>query len=658
MMHAVMSKRFPIGILYLSSLFCFPGFGAASAPRVPVQAELVKAIDSDKIHSGDSILARVQIEWKDPSCNLRKGAILKGRVVSAEMRSKTTKTSDLAIVFESGECGGRDMKPLALTIAALMAPDPASSLYREQENQSLSDAVGLAVGGGASAGTGPNFPGAGGNLRSVTGAAATAYVEPTRYKPPKAILPGQVVGIGGLRLSVGSGAEGSSVFSTAARRIRLEAGSQFVLVPSPSGQTVTAKLSPASEALPPSPSDSTTYSATNTGVVDATSLDETEVCTPPECNVAIESSVSAPGLSQAIASISVKELGFVMRGDRDLAGFDYDSALAYLGPKQLLFTFDPHSLVPRPGAEASPQMRTVRAVLIDLQTMKVLQTIDWRVLDANQYLWPFGNEKVLVHVGRELRIYGSGLKVEQKFPLDGPLSYLRISPLGEYFAAGILRERHSRAIHAQLAEAEVREPEEDVELKVLTADLRTLATIARSSREVPPVISDEGEIRVPNIGKNRWRIVLNSWNGERRVLAQLTSTCRPEATTLQPNLLFLVGCDRQADGKWYRVLRSNGKLVLKGWSSSAELEQIANGVGTTFAIGVAKASKPLAPETLFRASDLVSESVGVYRVENGLRRVTVTISPPVPTKQTFVLSPGGDQLAVFNSDRIAFYSVP
>jgi hypothetical protein len=658
MMHQVMSKRFPAGLLSWSLVFCFPGFGATNAPRMPVQAELVKAIDLDKIHAGDSILAKVQIEWKDPSCNLRKGAILKGRVVSAAMRSKTIKTSDLAIVFESGECGGREMKPLALTIAALMAPDPASSLYREQENQSLSDAVGLAVGGGASAGTGPNFPGAGGNLRSVTGAAATVYVEPTRYKPPKAILPGQVVGIGGLKLSVGNGVEGSSVLSTSAHRIRLEAGSQFVLVPTPKAQTVTANSSPASAAPPPSTSETTANSATNKAVADATSLDETEICTPPECNVAITSSVSEPGLTQAAASISVKELGYVVGGDHDRAGFDYDSALAYLGPKKLLFTFDPHSLVPRPGAEASPRMRTVRAVLIDLQTMKVLQTTDWRVLDANQYLWPIGNEKVLVHVGRELRIYGSGLNVEQRFSLDGPLSYLRISPLGEYFAVGILKERHSRIIHAQLAEAEVREPEEDIELKVLTADLRTLVTVARSSRDVPPVLSDEGEIRIPSIGKDRWRIVQNSWNGERSVLAQVTSTCRPEATTLQPNLLFLVGCDRQSDGKWYRVLRSNGKLVLKGWSSSAELEQTASGVSSTFAIGVAKAAKPFAPESLFRTTDLVSESVGVYRVENGQRRVTVTISPPVPTLQTFVLSPGGDQLAVLNGDRIAFYGVP
>jgi hypothetical protein len=97
--------------------------------------------------------------------------------------------------------------------------------------------------------------------------------------------------------------------------------------------------------------------------------------------------------------------------------------------------------------------------------------------------------------------------------------------------------------------------------------------------------------------------------------------------------------------------------VLKGWSPSAELEQTANGTAATFAVGVAKASKPVQAETLFRATDLLSESIGVYGVENGQRKFLVSIESPVPTLQTFVLSPDGSQLAVLKGDQIAFYGV-
>jgi len=53
-----------------------------------------------------------------------------------------------------------------------------------------------------------------------------------------------------------------------------------------------------------------------------------------------------------------------------------------------------------------------------------------------------------------------------------------------------------------------------------------------------------------------------------------------------------------------------------------------------------------------------SENIGVYRVENGRREFAVSIASPIPTLQTFVLSPEGDQLAVLKEDQIAFYTVP
>ncbi len=657
-----MSKRFLNVAILTGSILChLYGFAASIGPdRVPIQAELVRAMEAGRIKAGETVFAKVDIAWKDSACNLRKGAILKGRVVSESARSKTSKTSDLALLFESGQCGGRDMKPLALTVAALIAPDPShgSSLYENQENQPLSEAVGQGIGGDGSAGAGSGFS-SGSGLRSVTAAAATAYVEPLHYKPPKAVLPGQVIGISDVKLSVGSGPEGSSVLSSSRRNVRLDEGSQFVLVPST--KTVVART-PAVPTTPAvSPSASTMVSSANqkpSPEVPPVDEDETEICKPPECSVAVSTSENQPGATQAAATVSVKELGYTLRGNREMEGFDHDAALAYLGPKQILFTFNPHLLVRRPDSEASPQLRTVRAVLIDLQTMKVLKALNWRVLDARQYLWPMGNERVLVHVGKELQMYGAGLKLDQRVSLNGPLAFLQISPSGNYFAVGTVQERHSRAVHEQLAEAEGRDPEEDVEVKVLSAEFHVLATVIRSSRDAPPVLSDEGEIRVPTIGKNRWRVVENKWDGQRRVVAQVTSSCKPQVTTLQPDLLFLVGCDRQSDGKWYRMLRSDGKPVLKGWSPSEEIEQTANGATGTFAVGVAKAAKPIAAESVFRATDLESENVGVYRVENGHREFVVSIASPVPTFQTFVLSPDGGQLAVLKDDQIALYTVP
>ena len=89
-----------------------------------------------------------------------------------------------------------------------------------------------------------------------------------------------------------------------------------------------------------------------------------------------------------------------------------------------------------------------------------------------------------------LRLYRAGLKLEQKLVLNGSLAFVRISPSSKYFAVGVLQERHSEAVHRELEEAEQREPEEDVEIKVLDSNFHVPATVVRSSRATVPVLSD------------------------------------------------------------------------------------------------------------------------------------------------------------------------
>jgi hypothetical protein len=125
-------------------------------------------------------------------------------------------------------------------------------------------------------------------------------------------------------------------------------------------------------------------------------------------------------------------------------------------------------------------------------------------------------------------------------------------------------------------------------------------------------------------------------------------------------LLFVVGCDRQTTGKWYRVIESDGKPVLKGWSPSAEIEHTVTGdaAGTGFAVGIAESTNTIPADSAFQASDLSGERIVVYRAENGERLFAVSISSPAPTVQPFALSPDGNSLAVLRGDQIAFYKVP
>ncbi len=626
----------------LSLLLLLQAYASAANPptaRTPIQAELVRAIEAGRVQVGDPVYAKVNLAWNNGACKLREGAILKGRIVAQTPRSKAAKSSSIALLFESGQCGGRDMKPLPLTVAALLAPDPVmgSGLFGDRENQPLNEAVGLSLNGG---------------MRSMQSAADTAILEPPRYKPPQTVMPGQVIGIGDMKIAVGGGPEGSSVLTAEKHNLRLESGSRLVLVPSvETAATTPTHAESAADAATPSansPSDSDVF-------------DESEVCVPPACSLAVGASQTETTSRAADFAMALKQLGFAASADQAMYDLDHALTISYLGSDRLLFTFNPHQLVPRTTADVTlPKLHLVRAALIDLPTMKVLRTVDWRVQDTRQYLWPIGTDRVLVHVGGELRLFDRDLKVGPRLPLNAPLAFVAVAASGSYLAVGIVHERHSQEIHRELRDAEDREPEEDVEVKVLDSNFHPLASVMRSSRDVPPVLSGDGEIRIPTIGKNRWRIVEYTWTGQRRVIAQVGSSCRPQAASVPPNLLFVTGCNRLGDGRWFRMLRPDGKLVLKGESDSTEKAHTASGTSGSnfFAVGVTELSKAMNDAAPFHTSDLKSLHIGVYRVENGKKVTGVTIPDPLPTVQTFALSPDSRHLAILQSDQISFYSFP
>jgi hypothetical protein len=235
----------------------------------------------------------------------------------------------------------------------------------------------------------------------------------------------------------------------------------------------------------------------------------------PDCNVALAISPLDEDTKGAQMTLPLKGLGYLPPANREISSFDYDASIAYLGPDQLLFAFNPHTLVPRSGAEArsSRKLRLVRGVLMDLHKNEIVKTVDWRVLDSGQCLWPVGLNRVFIHVGDELRVYGPKLQLRNQISLGGPLAFVKISPSSEYFAVGVIHERHTREMHRQIEEAELREPEEDVEIRLLDSQFKVLTTVMRSSRMAPPILMNEGEVHLPSIGRNRWRIVENSWAG-------------------------------------------------------------------------------------------------------------------------------------------------
>jgi hypothetical protein len=104
----------------------------------------------------------------------------------------------------------------------------------------------------------------------------------------------------------------------------------------------------------------------------------------------------------------------------------------------------------------------------------------------------------------------------------------------------------------------------------------------------------------------------------------------------------------------------DGKLLLKGQSTSTQLGHTATARegSDVFALAISEVAKPLNASSPFHSSDLKQLRVGVYRVDNGKKITAATVTNPLPTVQTFALSPDSRHLAILENEQIVLYPLP
>jgi hypothetical protein len=625
-------------------------------PITPVQAELIADLNARLLKVGSTVFARVTANWDHSDCSLRNGAILEGRVVSVVPHTKTTKVSELDIAFTRAQCGQPKLGEYGLMLAAIAAP-------QDSDYGIMSDNLPILTSGTA------NYGAISGVKQSQMGAMVMQLDSGIDAVPkvPRMKM-GEVSGIRGLKLGVGTGPENSTTLSITGHDVSLEKRTALLLVPA-RGTYPRVASAAARESSSPAPSASSTDTATanppsaSSGLPPApaeTPEDDIETCAPPECNVALPSADSIE-LGKTAATISIRQLGYAPRPQRILDSFENDDALAYLGRKELLVAFNPHILAPRHLLGKSGwTVRVIRAALVDTGTQRVTHTVDWELPDNGQYLWPLADGRVLVHVGSELRVYGEGLKVEKRIPLEGPLAFVRVTPDGSFMAVGVNHERYSPELHAALRESLGREPEEDVDIQVLNRGLETIAKSTARPRLMPPTLLNEGQARLlalPNMG---YSISMSTWDNHAATIARFSSSCTPEISSIAPDLLFLVSCDKRTQGREYRVVRSNGQLALRSASTLNECGDAAQGSANRqdFVVKTVHSSMPVPPGGYFSANNFSFEELGVYRAADGKRLLTVHAGSPTLSRDGYALSPDSSELAVLTRDQIAIYSVP
>jgi hypothetical protein len=612
----------------------------------PIQAELMADLHARLLKVGGTVYARVTVEWRSPTCLLRNGAVLEAHVVSVVPSIKPVKASEVGLAFTKAQCGDLKMGPFNLLLSAIAAPPEDSDLGI------LSQSLPVQAGSGIKGSTILN------SMRVSYDPALNLISPIYLFRLIPRMEMGDVYRIRGLKLSVGTGPENSSILTSKDHDVALEKHSLLLLVPA---QWTIARASGEPGAAQPEASEPAARIpavAAAAALPPRPPLNDIELCLPPQCNVALPSG-NASDVGHAAATISIRELGYAPRPQRDAFSFVHDEVLAYLGPRELLVAFNPHELVSRDAQRPRSTVRVIRAALVDTETHRVTHTVDWALPDNRQYLWSLADGRVLVHVGSELRVYGEGLQIQNRVPLDGPLAFVRVTPDGGFITVGVLHERHTPELHAQLRENLNGDPDEDVNILVLNRTFETIAKSTAQSNLMAPTLLNEGQVTLAAQSNMRYRISMVTWDNHASVVARFLSSCTPELSSIAPDLLFLVSCDKNG-GREYRVLRANGKLALKGDSTLNDCGHAAEGSANreAFVVKIVQSTLPVPPGAPMSASQFSFEELRVYRATDSKRLLSVRAGPPSLSRDGYALAPDASQLAVLTRDQLAVYSVP
>jgi hypothetical protein len=646
-----MKMRIPV--LIAGFALCHTVLYADNAPKpgiTPIQAELMADVRAHQLKVGEPVYARVQILWRGTDCVLKNGAILEGHVISVVPHTKTAADSQVGLAFTKAQCSSLKMDDFKLLVAAVSAPPP------DMDRGILTDALPLNT---RAISSGNSGIGALKTMQESTNLNLQVDLNGDDFPQLPPMKMGDVTGIRGLKLSVGSGPDNSSVLTETNRDLTLISHTVFLLVPLEGTFPVVSASAggpqPAGAAGP-----SRTTAATIVPALPPATVQDIDLCVPPGCDVALPAG-DAVSAGNATNSISIDRLGYTPRPQRVQKVFDHDEELAYLGPLELLVAFNPHILLSRHelGA-AGVTVRVIRAVVLDTETHRVSHSVDWELPDNGQYLWPLADGRVLVHVGAELRVYGAGLKIQNRLALTGPLAFVRVTPDGSYIAVGVIHERHSAELHEQLSKQMEGEPEEDLDILVLNRNFESIAATKTHSGLLPPTLLNEGQAKLLAQPDMRYRILMQGWDNHTSTFARFDSSCTPELSSIAPDLIFLVSCDRQSEEFQYRVVRPNGKLELKSTPNWNNFGYAAEGSANheVFAVKTVQSTRPVPEGAPFSAADLTSEALVVYRATDGKRLLNVLVGSPSSSRDGFALAPDGSQLAVLTRDQIAVYSVP
>ena len=384
------------------------------------------------------------------------------------------------------------------------------------------------------------------------------------------------------------------------------------------------------------------------------------------------------------------------------------TTVSFVGDRHLLVTYAVRRLMKRiPDDPPEDEDHTIAALLIDLDTGKIVARNEWRLHDYQRYLWPLGHGRFLFRqrnrfstlaplanlksgqpfqesefLNFDRRVVAVLLSPEADFitvetgpPLEPAPKPKKRSPMADFNAAVAPpsnatpgpepdAEPDTPLLHRpsgpqiQLIFVRLGYPSNDADPVV-----PRLAGRALSDHPVAIPLNANGYIStVREDKKNGWGMDYNTYTGKVYQLPMYDSTCQPSATMVSRGELLAFGCRGNDNQRYFAAFNLLGEeMWVKGLYDPAPMPVLGYAPGTgRFATNRLIVSTANPDENLAQLAHdhPSSQIVDVYQINSGRQLLHVSCTPVETASENFSLSPDGMGLAVVNNGAIEVYELP
>lgn len=358
--------------------------------------------------------------------------------------------------------------------------------------------------------------------------------------------------------------------------------------------------------------------------------------------------------------IEVAPLGYMPPGSFYLTYRLSSAAMGFLDNDHLLFTFRVGGLLRRlPSDRLDDDDQEIRAVVLDLDTGKVVKQIQWREHDRSEYLWPYDDGQFLVRVRDSLFLTDASLELRPFLTLSAGLSGVEVSPDRKLTVLETEEPRKAQPVLDDTRGLGAGNP-----MKVIFLRSGTNVEVAESHAEgltQVPLLGDGLLDTLEGKKLGSWVVRWVPFRGQPRILTEVTSECRPTPEAVSASVALVVGCYLGGDDDHLvaAVSKDGQELWQARWENKYVWGWFTPAVnGSRFVYESLEVNRPISTFDALYPEDIEAQLAGVYDTVTGKLVLVKTASPVLTAGQNVALSPDGMRFAILRKGAIEIYDLP